>query len=504
MTWPGGDDLVPSRTPSVTFSPPVADDRSTTGVSIVVAAMVVALVVAVATIGRGAKSFWPTQWDPRLAPIAARAQQLRGLDFLHPVPVRFLSESEFQALVAKESAGTSAADRADIDRKAATFRALGFIGGDVDLFKAATAAAAASVLAFYDPSRKEMVVRGTTLDVAHRATLAEELTHALQDQHFDLSAIQSRASNDDGTSGGSSGAVTAIIEGDANRVEDRYVEGLSASERAEYGREKTDRRSQAQAAASGVPPFVELLLGAPYEFGPPAVRVLVASGGENAVNAALTGPTPTSAFMSEAGLLDPAPPMPAPAVLPGEKADGTPESFGAFETYLTLAMRVAPETALTAADTVVGGRARGVLRGGMFCYRATVQTRDAGGAAYLARLERQWAASATRGSVEQAGTAVTLTACDPGRSAVAPAASRVQQADALLVIRSTLTAQVAESRSGADNARCVARLITARPGILKVLEESTAQLTPATQAELRSLGATAALRCRSDTNAGIP
>ena len=38
-------------------------------------------------------------------------------------------------------------------------------------------------------------MRGTTLDVEHRVTIAHELTHVLQDQHFDLPKLQKQAAD---------------------------------------------------------------------------------------------------------------------------------------------------------------------------------------------------------------------------------------------------------------------------------------------------------------------
>src|SRR2546430_4207437 len=73
------------------------------------------------------------------------------------------------------------------------FRALGFIGGKVDLLRAYETHQTSGTLAYYDPDRQEIIVRGTALDVAHRVTVAHELTHVLQDQHFDLRALQKRA-----------------------------------------------------------------------------------------------------------------------------------------------------------------------------------------------------------------------------------------------------------------------------------------------------------------------
>ena len=51
-----------------------------------------------------------------------------------------------------------------------------------------------------------------------RSTLAHELTHALQDQHFDLTKLQKAA-----TRSHSSGALRALVEGDARRVQLLYA-----------------------------------------------------------------------------------------------------------------------------------------------------------------------------------------------------------------------------------------------------------------------------------------
>jgi Zn-dependent peptidase ImmA (M78 family) len=91
----------------------------------------------------------------------------------------------------------SSADRSEAQREESVFRALGFIGGNVDLLRGIDTAQSSETLAFYDPDRKEVIVRGTTLDVAHQVTVAHELTHVLQDQHFNLPKLQQRASDSD-------------------------------------------------------------------------------------------------------------------------------------------------------------------------------------------------------------------------------------------------------------------------------------------------------------------
>src|SRR6185295_12805418 len=79
---------------------------------------------------------------------------------------------------------------AQIEDATALFRAIGFIGAKVDLADAVNETQAADTIAFYDPDSKAVYVRGDgPFNVATRVTLAHELTHVLQDQHFDLTKL---------------------------------------------------------------------------------------------------------------------------------------------------------------------------------------------------------------------------------------------------------------------------------------------------------------------------
>jgi hypothetical protein len=472
--------------------------------ALIVVVVLGALAIPVSSLVRGGKSFWPREWDPRLAAIARRDQQLRGLQYKHPVGVRFVPDAAFKKLVSGgDSVDTSS--RAEIAREAATFRSLGFIGGDVDLFEVTKQAGEAGILAFYDFDRKEIVVRGTKLDVSRRATLAHELVHVLQDQHFDLRKIERRSAQDDARRGGSAGAMLALIEGDANRVEDAYVKALSSAERSRYGREQAAVGSAFGTATAGVPPFVQLLFGAPYELGPFTIRMLLADGGNAKVDAALTGPTPTSADFVQAGLIAPPPPnLPAPVIVEGEVAVGTPESFGAFELYVTLASRGDAGAALTAADAVLGGRAQGLRRRGTYCYRATLATRDVPAADFVVGSLQQWGKSATGAFVQRDGTNVTFTACDPGAKAVGASKEKLDAAELLLGARSGIAVGVAEGGAKPEVARCVARLFAGNPGAVDILKRAgSGSLPPDETTRVRTLVQQAAFTCNSNATAGL-
>jgi hypothetical protein len=507
MTSPWTDDLMPSgggpQIPRARSAPGRAGRSGAIAVLVVVVVLGL-LAIPALSLGRGGKQFWPDHWDPRVGPIAERDAQTRGLAFDHPVAIRFLAEADFKKLAGGEG-GVDAAEGREIAREAATFRALGFIDGDVDLFDVTKQAGEAGALAFYDFDKKEIVVRGTTFNYSLRATLAHELTHALQDQNFDLRQIEHQASEDDAHHGGSAGAMLALIEGDANRIEDSYVKALSAAQKKEYDREQAAQGRAYDKATVGVPPFVELLFGAPYELGPQTIRVLVAEGGNGAVDAALTGPTPTSADFVQAGLVAPPPAnLPAPILTPDEKAEGPGEAFGAFELYVMLATRDDPAAALSAADAILGGRAQGLRRNGTYCYRATLATRDAAAATFVESSLTRWATKATRPAVSRVGTNVTFTACDPGSKAAGASKERVEAAVLLLAGRSEIAAGVAEGGAPPAAARCVARLFALSPGALDTLQRAGGgELPPDEEARLRAQVQQQALTCRDNANAGL-
>ena len=77
-----------------------------------------------------------------------------------------------------------------MSRAQSQFRALGLIGPGVDLFDAANDISSTDVLASYNPETQRVTVRGKgKISVATRVTLAHELTHTLQDQHFNLAKV---------------------------------------------------------------------------------------------------------------------------------------------------------------------------------------------------------------------------------------------------------------------------------------------------------------------------
>jgi hypothetical protein len=467
-------------------------------------AVAVVLAVVSAAAGAGfvalttARSWFPASWDPRVAPIAAEVAQLRGLDFVHPVSVNYLAAKEFERTVASEGARSPAAE-AEMRREEGVFRALGLLGGKDDLVSANDTADSSAILAYYDPAKQEVFVRGTTLDVAHRVTIAHELTHVLQDQHFDLAKLQRFAART-----GEADSLRAVVEGDARRIEQDYLKQQSAADRKEYERENDAEADRVRKETASVPDIVGVIGAAPYELGSASVRVLAESGGNETVNDALTGAPPSSSFLVATG--DDSPPVPVDGPLPpaGAARVGAPEAFGAFETFLTLATRIDPVRALAAADVVAGGTATTFRSDGEICYRVVVTPSSDERRAVLSRAVAAWAQGRDRTAVDDAGDDVGFTACDPGTAAPEPSPAPLRNAVALLELRTGLTVAAARGHRSGDAARCFARVFVQTPGAAQLLLQiGDAAPDPAQRVRLSDIAARSRAACSSDPEAGL-
>ncbi|MGH9022806.1 MAG: hypothetical protein ACRDV9_06870, partial [Acidimicrobiia bacterium] len=151
------------------------------------------------------------RFDSRVAGLARFVETERGLSFVRPVSVAFLSEEEYRVEATSGEPQPATEDDGEAEAISAVGRALGLLSGEVDLEAEGEELVGGGTLAYYDPAAKRIVVRGTEVTVALQGTLVHELTHALQDQHF---GVDRRFESD-----GAQAAFASLIEGDAMRME---------------------------------------------------------------------------------------------------------------------------------------------------------------------------------------------------------------------------------------------------------------------------------------------
>jgi hypothetical protein len=337
-----------------------------------VTAVAIALTLLVGLVSVGVKAVsddgpaHPARWDPRVADLASFVEKARGLHYDHPVAVDFLSPAAYTKASLGDSEDLAADEIAELDRSVGQLRGLGVVSGKLDLAQSLDQVTDSGTLAFYSPEDQRIRVRGTDLSVGLRVTLVHELTHALQDQHFDLGKLIS-----DSDDSSESTAHRGLGEGDALRIEDDYVDKvLTKDEQAAYDDEYAGEVATSEEATSDVPPFIEATFAAPYALGAPFVSMLFNDGGNKAVDEAFRHPPST-----EEHLFDPA------SFLAHEGAKETDLDlqdvkvvdegpFGSPSWFLVLGERIDPNVAFTAALGWGGDHYAVFERGGVTCTRA--------------------------------------------------------------------------------------------------------------------------------------
>lgn len=428
-------------------------DRAPGWVLALSALLVLALVAGGAyVVLKGGRSF-PSKWDLRVRPIADWVERERKLTYDHPVPVEFLTPAAYSKVASGDASVDSpdTASKADSANQVAQLRALGFVSGALDLDKANKTLSDSGTLAFYNPESKRVYVRGTTMTPALRVTLAHELTHVLQDQHFDLNRVGSLPDSQ-------SGVLRALAEGDASRIEDVYAEKvLTVEERTSYEKQQSADSKDADAKLKNdVPPILTAVFASPYILGPELLHFLERKDGDKAIDKAFTDiPTEEELFDPRTYGTDAANPVKVKLEAPkGSKALDQGE-FGPTTWYLLLASRMDPARALAAVDGWGGDHYVVSRQSGKVCVEADVRDDTPADTKAFSNALAQWAKQSPPGtaSVRLIGGTVHFRSCDPGTKA--KAVGKVsEQLLALPVTRTQVYNEVVKSGGNPKAASC--------------------------------------------------
>ncbi len=226
----------------------------------------------------------PKKVRARIERIADEVEKARGLKLKRPVDVRFLSRKEmgvrYQIDLQKE--WPVAQQEAD----ESMLIAFGFMTPRSKLSRLAEQATGDAFVGFYEPDTKDLFIIGKENDmgILNRMTMAHELTHAAQDQAFNLDKMMDAAEDNDDRML----ALKSLIEGDARFSEMIYLGKQKYNEKDLY--KSPEEESLLFTSYQEAPPVYGLTLMFPYEVGSGWVGALHNSGGWKAVNAAYKGP----------------------------------------------------------------------------------------------------------------------------------------------------------------------------------------------------------------------
>jgi len=191
--------------------------------------------------------------------VGAAVERLRGLKFKTPVKMEVIDGNAARAsFKSKIEPGTEE----ELRHTQAVYAHLGLISKKANLLAGYLDLAEKGVLGYYEPGSKVFYLLDHVARDEVRGVIAHELTHALEDQHFDLQAVAAIAEGDPDRST----AITSLVEGSAMAVMLAYQgEQQHNRQRAREDLEKGEvARAQRLKAA---PSFTQRTLMMPYALG---------------------------------------------------------------------------------------------------------------------------------------------------------------------------------------------------------------------------------------------
>ena len=297
--------------------------------------------------------------------IGSEMETIRGLDATQPITNGLMSRSEVAGYMQQELDREHTPEEWENDTRA--MAAFDFIPEDYDLRAELLDLYSAQVAGFYDDEKNTLyVVSDTGLDLIARLTLAHEITHALQDERFNLNAFldEDRMSDDEIL------ARRALAEGDATLAMTAYlmnhVSDITEEDMAALQSEEIQASEQQLAEA---PAIIRETLNFPYTYGETFVSALYEEGWD-AVDAAYADPPVTTeqVLHPEKYLTRDEPQIMALPPLTATLGSGwrlaEANTRGEFQTSLYLAQQLDEETAAAASQGWDGDQYAVYVNGG--------------------------------------------------------------------------------------------------------------------------------------------
>lgn len=217
--------------------------------------------------------------------IERETAELRGLELLEEIDKQIMTRAELQAniedLIDEEYTPEVAQDEAQ-----ALWLLRLIDDRNLDLYQLQLDLLGEQIAGYYDPETKELVVvtDDDGLTAVDKVTMSHEIVHALQDQHFDLAAVDGQATNADAEF-----AITSLIEGDATTGMTLYMfEYLPPDELADVFSDSL--LAPETPVYDNAPRYIRDGLVFPYETGGEFVNAIFTEGSFSAVDEAYANP----------------------------------------------------------------------------------------------------------------------------------------------------------------------------------------------------------------------
>ncbi|TAH39351.1 MAG: hypothetical protein EYC70_00780 [Planctomycetota bacterium] len=195
--------------------------------------------------------------------ISPRVAELRGMQFKHPVPAGIHTPDEFLEFAKKDLESEMSIEQFNAMGEALAL--FGLVDGDSSLFDTVMELLRGQVGGYYDPKTKKFYMISTFNEgMLADIIMAHELTHALDDQYYDLAKMM------EGTSDNMDRqfAIRAVVEGSGTSLMNLYtVQGMMKgwiSMQPEDMEAMQEMMEEQMEQIQDAPPFLVITLALPY------------------------------------------------------------------------------------------------------------------------------------------------------------------------------------------------------------------------------------------------
>lgn len=342
-----------------------------------------------------------------LVDLARFVEATRGHSFLRPVTVELVPDERFEDLIVESFRG---ATLDALDTQYELLVLIGLLPDGIDYIDLIRLSDRESVIGFYLPGHDELYLRGAELTPFVSMVAVHELTHALDDQQFNLAGDDDGDDAGDGAANGDVAfARAALAEGSATWVEERWIESRPVDDRVAI---RAAGEAMWMTAEHADWPISATEIGEDvYSLGGSFVADLLADGGLAALDAAFIAPPSSTEQLLH---VDRFRSGDDPIDVPTPDAEGRIVSEGSIGELLLVVLMsasISPSAARAAAEGWGGDRYVVAEDGGRRCLVLEVRMDTAADEVELTAAAGRWAARQPDADVSREAGVVRITSC---------------------------------------------------------------------------------------------
>jgi hypothetical protein len=182
-----------------------------------IGSLVVTAAVLTATLAAGAARLTQSEAEAAVKAVIPDIQDIRGFKFTKPVPVSVIDDAKARDYALARFKRLTPESKIRSDQN--VFRLLGLVPKDLDVLKALLDVLEEQAGGFYDPTTKSFYLLDDMPKNMTGLLTAHEMTHALEDQRYDIDGRIAKVLDDDDASF----ALSSLVEGSASLAAAIYV-----------------------------------------------------------------------------------------------------------------------------------------------------------------------------------------------------------------------------------------------------------------------------------------